>query len=83
MDSLKQLQSLGLTLPSPLYIFGLILFGLLGFAVYRIGKVRERTTTKWLGVAMMFYPYATPSTWLLYTVGIGLCVAAYLTRDND
>ena len=68
MDDLTTLRSLGLTLPSPAYIVGAVVFGLLGFAAYRHGKKAERPRTKWLGVALMLYPYAFSDTWLLYVV---------------
>lgn len=81
MDSLQTLQSLGITLPSPAYIVGAVLFGLIGFAVYRNGKRAGRRRSKWLGVALMFYPYAIAQTWLLYVVGVALCVGALIDRD--
>ena len=52
MDSLTTLQAMGLTLPSPAYIFGAIVFGLIGFVAYRRGKAAERKVTLWLGVAL-------------------------------
>ena len=78
--SLNALQSLGLSLPSPAYIFGAVIFGLIGIAAYRIGKKAGRPRTQWLGVALMLYPYATPGVWLLYAVGVALCVAVYWDR---
>jgi hypothetical protein len=80
MDELSALQSLGLTLPSPAYIVGAIIFGLLGWAAYRYGKRTERPRTKWLGIALMLYPYMVPQTWLLYAVGAALCVGVYVDR---
>lgn len=80
MDDLTTLRSLGLTLPSPAYIVGAVVFGLLGFAAYRHGKKAERPRTKWLGVALMLYPYAFSDTWLLYVVGVALCMGVYLDR---
>jgi len=80
MDSLEALQSLGISLPSPAYIFGTVLFGLIGIAVYRYGKRVGRPRSKWLGVALMLYPYATPQTWLLYIVGVALCVGVFIDR---
>ena len=77
MDALQTAQALGFTLPSPAYILGAILFGLLGFAAWRFGKHRQRATTKWLGVALMFYPYAVPNTVWLWLVGLALCGAVY------
>ncbi len=64
---------LSLSLPSPAYLFGSILFGLIGFAAYRYGKRTGRKLTKYLGVALMLYPYAISETWLMYVVGIVLC----------
>jgi len=81
-DELKALQSLGLTLPSPAYIAGVLIFGLVGFVAYRRGKKAGRPRTKWLGVALMLYPYLTAPTWLLYLVGAALCLALYLDRDR-
>ena len=74
MDALKDLQSSGLlTLPSPAYIAGAILFGLVGMVAWRHGRKTSRPTPKWLGVALMLYPYAVPQTWLMYLVGTALC----------
>jgi tryptophan-rich sensory protein len=80
MDEIAELQSLGLTLPSPAYLIGAILFGCVGIAAYRIGKKSSRPATKWLGVALMFFPYVVSETWMLYTVGAALCAAAYYYR---
>ncbi|MEW5904294.1 MAG: hypothetical protein AB1722_08140 [Pseudomonadota bacterium] len=38
MDELQTMQSMGLTLPSPAYLFGMLLFSVIGFAAYRYGK---------------------------------------------
>jgi chromate transport protein ChrA len=81
MDDLTALRSLGLSLPSPAYLVGAVVFGLIGMAVYRHGKKAQRPRTKWLGVALMLYPYAISMTWLLYVVGVALCVAVYVDRD--
>ena len=83
MDNLSTLASLGYTLPSPAYLFGLILFGITGYAAYRYGKNAGLAKLKWIGVALMLYPYAVSETWLLYTVGGGLCVALYVYRKQD
>lgn len=73
---------MGLTLPSPADIFGSILFGLIGLVAFRLGRKKAAPTTKWLGVALMFYPYLVSGTWALYLVGIGLSIAAYATRPR-
>ena len=80
MDNSSVIQSLGLTLPSPAYIFGAIAFGLIGFVAYRYGKRAGRSLTKWLGVALMLYPYAVAQTWLLYLVGAILCAGLFIDR---
>jgi hypothetical protein len=80
MDSIALLQSFGFSLPSPAYIAGAILFGLIGMAAFAYGKRTERTRTKWLGVALMLYPYAISGTWLLYLAGVVLCVGIVLDR---
>ena len=80
MDELKNLESLGLTLPGPAYIFGAILFGIIGYVAYRHGKKQSLPIPKWLGIILMLYPYAVSETWQLYVVGGGLCVGAYIYR---
>lgn len=77
---LKTLESLGLTLPSPAYIFGAVLFSIIGYAAYRYGKKASLGSPKWIGIALMLYPYAVSETWLLYAVGGGLCLGLYVFR---
>jgi hypothetical protein len=74
---------MGLTLPSPAYIFGVLLFSLLGMAAWLVGKRKQKATTKWLGVALMFYPYAVSQTVLLYLVGVALCGAIVWDARRD
>ena len=81
MDQLAALQSLGLELPSPTYLAGAILFGLVGLAAFRRGRKLGRRRTTWLGVALMVYPYAISRTWLLYAVGVALCAGVLVDRD--
>jgi len=82
MDELKYLESMGLALPGPAYLAGAILFGILGYAAYRYGKKTSNATTKWLGIALMLYPYAISETWLLYAVGVALCIGVYVYRGR-
>ena len=82
MDELRNLESMGLTLPSPAYLAGAILFGILGYAAYRYGKKTSNATTKWLGIALMLYPYAISETWQLYAVGVALCIGVYVSRGR-
>ena len=80
MDELSALKSLGLELPSPAYIFGAVVFGLIGLAAFRHGRKSGRRRTLWLGVALMVYPYAVSATWALYVVGAVLCAAVWFDR---
>lgn len=77
MNDFETLQALGLVLPSPAYILGAIVFGIIGFVAYRRGRKTSTTALTWTGVALMVYPYAVPQTWLLWTVGAALCVWLY------
>jgi hypothetical protein len=77
MNSLNDLQSLGLVLPSPAYIFGAILFGIIGYVAFRRGRRTERHSLTWIGIALMLYPYAVSQTWLLWAVGVALCGWVY------
>ena len=81
MDELNPLASLGLVLPSPAYMAGAILFGLIGYAAFRRGRKTSTASLTWTGVALMLYPYAVPQTWLLWLVGAGLCGWLYLKWD--
>lgn len=69
-------------LPTPAYIFGAILFGVIGTAAFFYGKKTARSRAKWTGVALMFYPYVVGSdVRVLYLVGLALCAVLYFYRD--
>jgi hypothetical protein len=78
-DYLAAVEELGITLPSTAYIVGVVTFGIAGYVVYRYGKKMSLQATKWIGIALMLYPYAVSITWLLYAVGAALCVGAYIS----
>ena len=80
MYALSTLQGLGLELPGPAYIFGAIVFGLVGMGAFRYGRKREQPLKVWIGVALMLYPYAVSRTWLMYLVGFALCAGLFLDR---
>jgi hypothetical protein len=77
MNELKNLEALGLVLPSPAYIAGAIVFGIAGLVAYRRGRKTQRPPLTWTGVALMLYPYAISNTWLLWLVGVALCGWVY------
>lgn len=72
MNELTELQSMGLTLPTPWYILGAIVFGIVGYVAFRRGRKSSKAELTWVGVALMLYPYAVSQTWLLWLVGLGL-----------
>ncbi len=82
MDTISSLNTLGLTLPGPGYLFGSVVFGLIGLAAFRDGRKNERRLSLWIGVALMLYPYAIEQTWLLYLVGAALCAGLWWDRRN-
>lgn len=81
-DLLALLRSMGLELPSVSYVVGALLFSTVGLVAWHYGRKMKRDRVKWLGVALMFYGYVAAETWILYAVGVGLCVALYAWRDE-
>jgi len=79
-DPLETLDALGITLPSPAYLIGVVVFSVVGMVAYYQGKRAGRSRMRWLGLALMLYPYVVWQTWLLYFVGAGLSIAAWLDR---
>ena len=82
MDSLDTAQALGFTLPSPPYLIGVLLYSLIGFAAYRYGKSMGYVRTRWIGVALMLYPYVVSDTLAMYLVGLTLCGALWWFRQQ-
>lgn len=80
VDNLNALSSLGLTLPSPSYLIGSLIFGLIGYVAWRYGRRQSMPYPKWLGVALMFYPYAVSNTVAMYVIGVALTAAVWFTR---
>ena len=78
MNDLKQLETLGLVLPSAAYVFGAILFGIVGYVAFRRGRKTSSAALTWTGVALMLYPYAVSQTWMLWVLGVALCGWVYL-----
>jgi hypothetical protein len=78
MDDIKNLESLGLVLPSPLYMVGAILFGIVGYMAFRRGRKATSPALTWTGVALMIYPYTVSSTWLLWLLGAEMCGVLYV-----
>jgi len=79
MNEIKALEGLGLTLPSPLYILGSLLFGIVGYVAFRHGRKTTRMEMTIAGVVLMLYPYLVPETWMLWVIGAGLTAWVFLT----
>jgi hypothetical protein len=64
---------LGLTLPTPAYLLGMLLFGIYGWVAFRRGKQAASPNLRWSGLTLMLYPYAVSDTWVLWGIGLALC----------
>lgn len=75
MELIDTLQALGIELPSKAYFIGVLLFSIVGMVAFWRGRKLKRAPVKWLGIALMLYPYVVWSTEGIYLLGIGLCAA--------
>jgi hypothetical protein len=86
MDALTQtlatLEEMGIALPTRAYWIGAVIFSIIGYAGYRYGKKASLRTTKWIGIALMLYPYVVWETWLMYAVGAALCIGLYFSSRS-
>jgi hypothetical protein len=55
---------------------GVVAFRRVGYVACRYGQQMLLQTTRWIGIALMFYPYLVSTTWLLSSVGLSLCIGA-------
>jgi hypothetical protein len=77
----SDLASIASELPSPAYLVGSSLFGIIGFLAFRRGRKLAKPNLIWTGAALMVGPYAVPETWLLWLTGIVLSGWLYLKWD--
>lgn len=82
VEDLNRIGALGLTLPTPGYIAGAILFGVIGYAAYRYGKTTTRPYVRWIGLALMLYTLVISDTTLMYAIGGLLCAGLYWFRHH-
>ena len=68
-------------LANPSLLFGSILFGAIGLAVFVYGKKLALWKPMVIGIALMAYPYFISHTWLMYAIGTALCAGLYVLRD--
>ena len=62
-------------------LFAAILFGSAGFAAFVYGKKSANWKPMTIGALLMVYPYFIQETWLLYAIGVALCVGLFVWRD--
>lgn len=77
MEALKELESLGLVLPTPAYLIGATLFGIVGWIAFRRGRNASTGALTWVGLVLMLYPYIVSETWMLWAIGLALCGWVY------
>ena len=82
MDTLSTLKAMGLSMPSPYGLIAVILFSIVGWVAYRQGKRLQRPVTRWVGLALMLYPYVVDDTVGLYVVGLGLVGVLWWDRTH-
>ncbi len=69
---------MGFALPTPAYLFGALLFGLIGWGAFRAGRRQQRRRATWIGVALMLCPYLVSQTWLMHSTGTALCAGLWV-----
>ncbi len=82
MEVIDTLQDMGIELPGTAYLIGVLVFGIVGMVAFWKGRKLRRPRMKWLGVALMLYPYLVWNTMLLYVVGVALCLALWTYRRS-
>ncbi|WP_347355997.1 hypothetical protein [Bdellovibrio sp.] len=58
-----------------------LLFSLIGWWLYRQGKYKDEKRFKYVGVALMVYPYFVRGALMNWAVGLLLCGYAYYWWD--
>jgi ABC-type transport system involved in multi-copper enzyme maturation permease subunit len=68
-------------MPSPGVLFAGLIFGLIGIAAFTYGRKSAQFRPMLIGVALMAFPYFVSGLWLLYAIGIGLCIVLYFWTE--
>jgi len=58
-------------------LVALFIFGIIGLWLFREGRRRENKHIKYIGLAMMMYPYFVEGRFWNWGIGLALCFAAY------
>jgi surface polysaccharide O-acyltransferase-like enzyme len=81
MDDLQSLLSQSFEFPSAANLFASVLFGIIGYAAFRYGRKTKSKNPVYIGLLLMLYPFVVSQTWVMYVVGVALCVALYVFRQ--
>ena len=68
-------------MPSPSYVFALILFSVIGGSAWLYGKRAGSWRAMTIGIGLMGYFYVVSNLWAIYGIGIGLTIALFVWRD--
>jgi hypothetical protein len=74
-------EVVSMELPTPAVLIAGLLFGIIGYLAFRHGKRESLFMPMLIGVGLMVYPYFVEQTWLLYTIGCGLCAGLFFFRE--
>jgi len=66
---------------TPGSLFASILFSTIGMGAFMYAKRTASWSSAMFGLALMIYPWFVSQTWVLYVIGIALCVGLYHFRD--
>jgi hypothetical protein len=68
-------------MPTPGSLFGMILFGAIGFAAFVYGKKTMELKPVILGLLLMVYPYFFSQPLYVYGIGLVLTAALFVNRS--
>jgi hypothetical protein len=86
MGDLQSLQSVlgsSFAFPSAANLFASVLFGIIGYAAFRYGRKTRSRNPVYIGLLLMLYPFVVSETWMMYAVGITLCLALFIFRQRS
>ena len=81
MGDLQSVLGSSFAFPSAANLFASVLFGIIGYAAFRYGRKTSNKPPVYIGLLLMLYPFVVSVTWMMYAVGIALCIALYIFRQ--
>jgi hypothetical protein len=57
------------------------IFGVIGIWLIREARRRANFTFAFSGIALCFYPYFVSNPWLVWGIGLALCVVAWQSAE--